>query len=171
MQETELKFLDINKSEIIAKLEKLKAKKVFEGDIEPSYYDFPDKNLERQNKLLRLRKKGDKVELTLKERIPHSTIIISNETEILVSNFETTKKLLKSLGLKETVVLPKKYRISYRLNNANFEIDKYDNIPTFLEIEANNEKDLMQAIKLLNLDVKKGKDWGNRKLLEFYNKK
>lgn len=171
MQETEIKFLDINKKEIIDKLEKLKAKKTFEGDIESTFYDFPDKNLERANKYLRLRKKGNEIELTSKERIPHSTMKVMAETEVTLNNFETAKKLLKSLGLKETRVLPKKHRITYSLNNCHFEIEKYDNVPTFLEIEAANEKSLNETIKLLNLDIKKGKDWSNAKVLEFYGKK
>jgi len=43
----------------------------------------------------------------------------------------------------------KKHRISYRLNEVEFDIDKYDSIPPLLEIEAKTKKEIKEYIKIL----------------------
>ncbi|MDO4764220.1 MAG: hypothetical protein Q4A00_07560 [Flavobacteriaceae bacterium] len=43
----------------------------------------------------------------------------------------------------------KKYRISYKLNEVEFDIDKYDEIPHLLEIEAKTKKEINHFVKVL----------------------
>jgi adenylate cyclase class IV len=61
MLEKEIKILDINPQEIIAKLEEFGAKRTFEGFIHDVYYDFPEEDennkMEDNKRLFRVRKK------------------------------------------------------------------------------------------------------------------
>jgi len=49
MPEIEVKILEIDKDEVIKKLNSLGAEKIFEGYVETIYYDTPDFKLKCQN--------------------------------------------------------------------------------------------------------------------------
>lgn len=167
--EVEIKFLEINKDEIIRKLEKLGAKKVFEGYITDLFFDFDDMNLTKNGKLLRLRKMGNNTKLTFKEKISKDRFKVTEELELTVSDFEIMKNILENLGLK-IIWKVEKHRISFVLGDVNFEIDTYFGIPTLLEIEAQDETTLEKYVKLLDLSLEKGKTWTGREVLEYYRK-
>lgn len=167
--EVEIKFLEINKDEIIKKLEKLGAKKVFEGYITDLFFDFDDMNLTKNGKLLRLRKMGNNTKLTFKEKISKDRFKVTEELELTVSDFEIMKNILENLGLK-IIWKVEKHRISFVLGDVNFEIDTYFGIPTLLEIEAQDETTLEKYVKLLDLSLEKGKTWTGREVLEYYRK-
>jgi adenylate cyclase class IV len=60
MLEKEIKILEINEKELYANLEKLGAKKTFEGIIHDVYYDFPEGDklkMEANNRIFRIRTK------------------------------------------------------------------------------------------------------------------
>jgi len=60
MLEKEIKILEIDIDQVVAKLEEFKAEKTFEGFIHDVYYDFPDNpslKMEDNNRLFRVRKK------------------------------------------------------------------------------------------------------------------
>lgn len=169
MKEIEVKVLDINTKDIIQKLKKLKAKKTFEDEIEATFFDYPNNTFKKNNQLLRLRKKGNLAELTLKRNISRNKAKIVEETERVV-DFNKTLKFLKSLGLVEVRKLTKKYRISYQLKNIHFEIDKVEGIPAYLEIEAQSLNHLEKALKLLNIPKSKAKPWTQTEVQKFYKK-
>lgn len=168
MKETEVKFLEINKKEIIRKLARLGAKKVFEGDIEAYFFDYPDKRLNKRGKILRLRKKSKEIEFNLKQNMIVTAAKNVDETEVNISDFELMKKILESIGLEISHTLPKKHRTSYSLNDLHFEIEKYKGIPAFLEIESDSEEKLKKAARLLGLDMKDAKSWTQKEVLEYY---
>ena len=90
---------------------------------------------------MRLRKEEDKIELTYKKvRIDKATKN-AEEYTVEVSDLEMTEKILKNLGL-GIIGDMLKHRVSYKLETARFDMDrylgKYDFIPEFLEIEAEN---------------------------------
>ena len=87
MKEIEVKILEIDVEEIEKKLKKMEAEKVFEGEVVSIYFDFPDKLLEREGKILRLRQKGDKVILTYKELISKDEAKIMDEYELTIDDF------------------------------------------------------------------------------------
>jgi adenylate cyclase class IV len=62
----------------------------------------------------------------------------------------------------------KKYRISYSLEWVEFDIDKYDDIPTLLEIEATTTKEIKSYIKDLWLSKHQIKRFWSRWLYKFY---
>ena len=64
----------------------------------------------------------------------------------------------------------KKFRISYKLWEVEFDIDKYDEIPTLIEIEAKSKEEIKHFISVLWFDNHTVKKFGSRKLYKHYNK-
>lgn len=162
MKEIEIKILDINRKKVVKKLISLGAQKIFDGEINTSFFDFPDKTIRSDKKTVRLRKIGDKVFLAFKNPISHDTVKIKREYEIEVSSFDKTKKILESLGLSEWLNT-KKHRISYALNDVRFEFDKYHDqyefVPEFLEIEAKDIETIYKYVDLLGFKKEDCKPW------------
>jgi len=61
-----------------------------------------------------------------------------------------------------------KKRTHYELGNICFEIDEFEGLPPYLEIETHSEKDMEDICKKLNLDINKG---DNRVIIEIYPEK
>jgi len=171
MEEIEVKILDIDKNKVIKRLEELGARKTFEGDVHASYFDFPDKRLDKNDSFLRLRKKGDIVELTFKKLISREKAKIMQEDEVVVNDFENMIKILKDLGLVELRNEAKKHRVSYELEKVHFEIDSPDDIPAYLEIEAPDLEKLENAVEKVGFSMKDAKPWSGKHVREYYQKK
>ncbi len=94
-----------------------------------------------QSRWVRLRDTGSAVTLTIKE-ITSDAIDGTQETEVAVSDFDTTNSLLSKLGY-----LPKAYqenqRVSFQLDGAEIEIDSWPRIPTYVEIEAASKEQVV----------------------------
>jgi adenylate cyclase class 2 len=168
MKEIEVKILEINVPEVVKRLEALGAKKVLDTVQEIIIYDNAEGTLSK-GQLLRLRKNGEVIELTYKKRISKEGTKISDEKEVHVSDFETTRKILQGIGLKE-VRKTTKHRISYHLHGVGFEIDTYPGIPTFLEIETEDEKLLEEYVKKLGFTMKDAKPWTGKDVFKHYGK-
>lgn len=156
MKEIELKFFNINKEEIIKKLKELGANIVYEGIIESLTFEN-DKlsGVCSKKDYLRLRKCNNKSFLTYKSPCDCNNECCREETEIIVDSFEKTKKILENIGLKGFT--DKRYRTHYELREIHFEIDTYEGLEPFLEIEAQTQEELERACKLLDLDISQGK--------------
>jgi adenylate cyclase class IV len=61
---------------------------------------------------------------------------------------DSFRKVLEKYGMKKTRE-KKKHRVSYRYDNKEFDIDKYEDIPTLLEIEAHTSEEIQECIKKL----------------------
>jgi len=170
MREIEAKFLEIDSESVIARLNAIGAKKTFEGDIEAIYFDAKGRALRKAGIVLRLRKRGDSAELTLKKRIGVANAKIMEEMESEVSDFREMRNILHGLGFRE-IVKRKKRRTSYRLDGVNFEIDRIEGIPAYLEIEAPSVERIGEAAKLLGLDMKDSKPWAEGEVRKHYAKK
>ena len=148
--EYEIRVIDIDKEDIIKKLEELGAKKVGEFNQKRYVYDVKPKN---DSQWIRLRTDGYKTTLTYKN-IVDNTVDGTKELEIEVSDFDNANELLEILGY-----VNKGYqennRIKYELNNIEVDIDTWPMIPAYLEIEGKNEKEVMDTLKLLQLDESK----------------
>ncbi|OGJ57464.1 hypothetical protein A2635_05445 [Candidatus Peribacteria bacterium RIFCSPHIGHO2_01_FULL_51_9] len=169
MQEKEVKFLEINPSDMIEKLEKLGAQKTFEGEIVAAYFDRQRK-LAKRGITLRLRKKGEQVELASKERSKNKHVKICEEDEVTVNDFETMKKILEKLDLTQYRKITK-HRISYLLDSVHFEIDQIPTLPPFLEIEAPTIALIRNEAQKLGLRMKDAKAWSTQDVIEYYTKK
>lgn len=107
------------------------------------------------NKWIRLRKTNNKVTLATKHILANNGSGLQQvlETEIEVSSFEETKDLLSQLGFSFKSYQEKK-RISYSLFNHQIDIDTWPNIPSYMEVEGESEKDISNILEMLGYDLK-----------------
>lgn len=106
------------------------------------------------NKWIRLRKTNDKVTLAIKHILANNGSGLQQmlETEIEVSSFEETKELLSQLGYSFKSYQEKK-RITYSLFNHQIDIDTWPNIPSYMEIEGESEKDISHILEVLGYNL------------------
>jgi len=146
--EFEAKILEINIEDIVKKLDKLWAKRIWEKLQKRLVYDF---NPKKENSWIRLRDNGTKTTLTIKE-INNDQIDGTEELEVEVEDFERTNLILEKLGYISKLYQENK-RISYTLDDIEIEIDTRPLIPPYLEIEAKSLIDIEETIKKLGFDV------------------
>ena len=176
MLEKEVKILDINVDEVCKKLEDLWAKKTFDWVIHDIYYDFPNgennkHKMHNNKRMFRIRKKWEIHLYTIKNRREdieqHEMVVAKDEHEMKITNIISFIEVIEKYGMKKTRE-KKKYRISYFLAWAEFDIDIYDNIPALLEIEESSHKNIEFWISKLWLDnYKKLLGW-SKKLFKYY---
>ena len=180
MLEVEVKFLEVDVPTLMKKLTQLGAKKTFEGEITATYFDFPNGSLREKGTLIRLRKKGNMVELTCKQRTNTASTAKENmEFEIHCTDFDTTKQILEKIGLMDMgktsdankIENTGKHRTSYAIGNVHFEFDTFPGVPTFLEIEAQDVETITEWAQKLGLDMQDAKPWTGKDLLRHYGKR
>lgn len=96
---------------------------------------------------VRTRTEGDKITFTIKSKgEPYD-----KEWEVVVSNQDTMDMMLNELGIKKAFTL-EKFREMY-LSDKHDEIvfDHFPGLPPYLEVESQNEKNLMDMMKILGL--------------------
>jgi adenylate cyclase class 2 len=149
-QEIESKFYVRSLERVKDQLEALGAictnPRIFEYNLR---FDDRQKSLERQNKVLRLRKSDD-IRMTFKgpgERRGGS--ISRAEIELVVNDFDTAKQLVESLGYRVSAVY-EKYRAMYSFEGAIVTLDElpYGN---FVEIEGENPEAIAVIARKLGL--------------------
>lgn len=171
MIETEVKIIGIDRRAVEKRLNSLGARKVFDGTLDGTIFDFPGLKLKRSGRLLRLRREGHgKTTLAAKKMISTAGAKRATEIEVGVPDSGKMRKLLGALGFAQ-VSRKKKKRTSYRLGSLRFEIDKYPGIPPFLEIEGKTGKALVRGAKLLGFRKGDLKSWTTWDLFRHYGKK
>jgi len=115
---------------------------------------------------IRLRQSGNKTTLTYKNRKGNG-ISDTQEIEIVVDDFDKTKDILSNLSCFTGNYYQENKRIKFTLKDIEFTLDTWPMIPTFLEIEAKNEKKVKEGLKILGLD---GQDAGHIGLIQIYRK-
>ena len=148
-KEIELRVYDIDKEELIKKIEKLNGKFINNYEQIRYVYDF---NPVKENKWIRLRTDGFKTTLTIKE-YTSSKIKGVNELEIDVSDMEKTNLILEKLGYKKRSVQENK-RTRYILNDVEIDIDTWPYLKTFVEFESKSKEKIYDVLKLLDIDIK-----------------
>lgn len=155
MEETEVKFLNINPKEMEVKLAKIGATKVFDKIYKRRVFDYPDLRLNEAGAWVRLRDEGDKTTFTFKQRIGRGEDGENDqslkEVEVTVSDFDRTAQLLESIGLKEKFYEENR-RILYTLGDIEFNIDFWPLLEPYLEIEAPTWERVDEAIEVLGLN-------------------
>lgn len=147
--EVEVRVLNINKEELISKLEKNNAK--FIGNWYQMRYVYDFKPID-PNRWIRLRTNGVDTTLTLKE-VHDKTINGTKELEIKVSDIEITHLILEKLGYKRRSIQENK-RIRYILNNVEIDIDTWPNLNPYVEFEGDSEEKIKEVFLILGLDYK-----------------
>lgn len=107
------------------------------------------------NKWIRLRKSNDKIELTTKHVFEKSDMEVQNveEREVNTSSFEETNSILESIGIVKRSY-QEKIRYSFKLNEANIEIDIWPMLKPYMEIECDNTDVIKNIIVELSFEDK-----------------
>jgi adenylate cyclase class 2 len=134
MQEIELKILEINENKIREKLNSFTNK--ISEDVLLTTVTFSNPY---NNTAVRLRKIDNEIIFTIKVVVPDKKFKIRKEYETKVNDFEVFKRQLEILGFKQ-LMLQEKKRITYKYKNSEIVIDKYPDIPAYIEIEGSKEE-------------------------------
>ena len=174
MLEKEIKILEINKEAVVERLLELWAEKTFEGFVHDVYYDFPDDDehkMEANNRLFRLRQKGEEHIYTIKRKRKKikkkEEINAKDEHETSITNIESFAKVLEKYWMERTRE-KKKHRVSYKLDGMEFDFDLYEWIPEFLEIEWPDGETIQNWVKKIGLDWFEQMLGWSRKLFKYY---
>lgn len=145
--EFEAKVLDIDPSAVSDSILSLGGQRIGQKFMRRYVYDIAPGD---KSRWIRLRDTGEEVTLTVKE-IVHDGIDGTREEEIIVSDFESTNRLLGMLGF-----TPKAYqenkRTSFVLDGVRLEIDEWPMIPPYLEIEADSREQVVKLASKLGFD-------------------
>ena len=122
--EEEIKVLDVDDGRLQKILEKLGAKKVFDGKRIFTTYDTRNKKYTSKGIIIRLTEE-DKVKLSI------TTPLKKNKREtvkLFISRKKETVDFLERIGLFPVAEVAS-YRISYELGKVDIDIDKFPKIP------------------------------------------
>ncbi|MGA2239526.1 MAG: CYTH domain-containing protein [Candidatus Bathyarchaeia archaeon] len=175
MKEIEIKIIEIDRKKVEDNLATLGAAKTFDGDVETWFFDFQDNTITRARNLLRLRRIGDKTDLTFKKFVESQSAKVRHEYEVSISDFETMCLILESLGLISTWRM-EKHRTSYVLSeDVHVDIDRYSgefsHIPELMEIEGGDISTIREHAKLLGFGPDDCKSWDTFDLVDHYSGK
>jgi len=174
MKETEVKILNVDKKEIMKKLSQFGAEQIFNDEITTRFFDFEDGRITKAKNVLRLREEGKRSLLTFKKIIRKQSAKEAEEYEVEISDLQTLKKILESLGLSETRNI-QKHRTSYKLDQIRFDIDTHENelshVPSYLEIEAENVELIYKYAELLGYSAKDCLPWSTEDVINYYSTK
>jgi adenylate cyclase class 2 len=141
--EYECRILDVDVSSLKKKLEKIGAVKVDDKNMRRYTYTV---DLEKHS-WIRLRDDGKKITLTYKQ-IDSRDIDGTKELEFEIKDFERANEFIRLLGFKPNAYQENK-RTTYTLKNVTIDIDSWPKIPTYVEIEADSEKEVLDVVHLL----------------------
>lgn len=142
--ELELRILNVNKEDVIKRLEDLNATKINDYNYIRYVYDTKPKD---ENKWIRLRTDGYITTLTYKE-YENSTIEGTKELEIIVSDIDKTKEILSVLGYQYRSVQENK-RTRYMINDVEIDIDDWPYLNTYIEVEGQDDKKVFEVVEKL----------------------
>ena len=163
--EIEAKFLDININNLRKIIKKHGGKKVHKMML---YERYVFKLLTGEKGYIRTRQENNKVTITIKTYPKNSKYALENEIEIKGS-LEEAKKFLLTCGF-QLKAYQQTLREKWKLEGCpEIAIDTIPGIPTYVELECNNEKEIKRVAKLLDLDFDKA-EYGayDKQFLDYY---
>jgi adenylate cyclase class 2 len=169
--EIETKVLDIDKKLIEKKLKDLNATGGEKVKLTVDWYRKVGVKEGEDPWFLRIRSYNDmKHEVTWKAKSEIlGTARKHKEINFIIPEPEKLADLFEELDL-ENYAHQEKYRATYNLNDWQFDIDEYPNMPAFIEIEGQSEEHVKEAVKMLDLETHKTWAKGERILIqEIYN--
>ncbi|MCR4274916.1 MAG: CYTH domain-containing protein [Candidatus Campbellbacteria bacterium] len=150
-KEIECRFLEIDKDKLVKILLGLGAKDLGEVMLEETIIYDQALKWKEANRFVRIRKTGERVKLSYKEHNAHA-VDGAYEIEFDVSDYKKAELLFEKVGLVPYRHQQKK-RHTLELDGVTFDIDTWPRIPTYVELEAENEGDLKKVV------LKIGYDW------------
>jgi adenylate cyclase class 2 len=150
--ETELKLFVTKLIRIQTRLESLSARLLHARQHESNLrLDRPDLDLEKENKILRLRFDGE-TRITFKGPSSISQGALSRtEIEISVDDFDVALHLFEALGYSVTATY-EKYRTTFEYKNCMIMLDELP-FGNFVEIEGENTESLYAVAESLGLNA------------------
>lgn len=150
-KEIEVKFLLRDQAPILRKIAELGLTCVQERVYEKNLrFDLPDGHLISRKQVLRLRQ-DNQSRLTFKgPGVLEEDVLLRKEIEVVVSDFEGTKRLLEALGY-QVVMMYEKYRANYQMDNLVISVDEMP-FGLFVELEGESPAQLRQAAGFFGFD-------------------
>ena len=167
MHEIETKVLEVDSKELIEKLQSFGAEKIQEVTLTVDWFSTPGFDKDHQPWFLRVRSYSTgKIEITWKGKHDMlKNVRRVQEVNLLVDDHDKTKSLFEAIGL-ICYAHQEKKRISWKLDNVQFDLDTYPKMPAYLEIEAGSEKEIVDMIKKLDLTDHETWNDGEKTLIE-----
>ena len=168
-QEIEVKFLLSDYAALMEKVSALQLPctqvRVHEFNLR---YDLPDGSLLAKKQVLRLRQ-DVQAHITFKgPGMVEDDVLLRKEIEVVVSDFDTTDRLLKALGY-EVVMIYEKFRANYLVGDVTLSVDETP-LGLFIELEGQNPAQLRQAAARLALSWSERINLSYSALLWRYNR-
>lgn len=144
--EIEAKFVNIDKTELRAKLQQVSAKLVQpEILMRRTVFDTG------KDSFIRVRDEGKRIEVTYK-RIDELTITGAKEINLYVDDYDRAIEFIKVCGRKVKAE-QETLREKWKLDDVEIDIDTWPWIPSTVEIEGQNELDVAKVVKKLGFDM------------------
>ena len=168
-REEEVKILEVNKDSLVEKIKHMGGILTFNGDIRSIRFDKQN-SLRKTGKRLRLRQKGDIVEVTVKTDLQKNGTKGCYEHNLIAQDIDDAKDLFLALGY--TVYRDGvKHRESYSIGSTvAFDFDTHPDLPTYLEIEAAKPEMVKRYVKKLGFSKKDMHVWTEGEVLDYYAK-
>ncbi len=147
--EIETRFLEVDKAGLISKLNTLHATDKCEVRLNEVIFYDADREWQKENKFVRLRKKNDTVQLTFKSN-KGQAVDSAKEVEFSVPSFDDAKAFLEAVGLVAYRTV-EKYRHTFELDRVIIDIDTWPKIPPYAELEGESVGDLQAVAEKLGL--------------------
>ncbi|MDB5204159.1 MAG: hypothetical protein JWP09_187 [Candidatus Taylorbacteria bacterium] len=151
-REIEVRFLEIDKEALINKALSLGAKDLGEVMLEEIIFYNTKEDWRTEHKLVKIRNNRDKITVTYKH-FQSETIDGTEEIEFEINNKNSAKLFLERLGL-TAYREQQKLRHTLELDGVTLDIDTWPRIPTYIELESNNEQSIRDVALKLGLDWK-----------------
>lgn len=145
-KEIEARFLDVNKEELIRKLQEMDATDKGESLLsEIIFYDGENK-WPSEGRFVRIRSSKNGTTVTYKHN-QAQTIDSATEVEFSTSEPRQVENFLEHIGLTAFRHQEKK-RHTFIKHGVTIDIDTWPNIPTYVEFEGPSEKDIEAVAKM-----------------------
>jgi len=164
-KESEIEILDVKRGEVVRRLGELRAKR--EGVHRFRRIEFLlEGDSHGRHSWVRVRTNGKETTITLKETQGRSGFTSMKEYEVKASDFAEAVRIVSRLA-NTKVLYFENSREAYRLGDAYVTIDKWPEIPEFVEIEAPTMGKVKEAYRALGI---KGTLIGNEPIHKTYER-
>lgn len=163
--EIEVKFFLKDKKDFQKKLKDCGAQKIHDEFLmKRLIYEKKDNH---QCDWFRIRQEYEKTTLTFKSK-QDNTFGGMKEFEVVVSDFEKTRKIFDETGLTK-LAYQENYRETWVYKNTEIVLDTWPFLPFYIEIEGNTKKEVVLVSKELGFDIEKEGIYGT--VIDLYKKK
>ena len=167
-KEYEVKFLEINKDEIVKKLLDLGAEDMGRHLMsEIIFYDKDGKWMD-EKRFTRIRRKGEKVTVTYKHYHSQDIDGVEEIEFVIAEDVNKIKKFFEYMGM-VAYRSQEKYRHTLVLDGVTFDIDEWPGVPAYVEIEGANENEVKRGTKMLGFEYDKSIHFSAGEVLKAYD--